>query len=161
MRELCGILTVIILLSQTGTGLAGEIIDNGPPPAQPVDNGPAKVVWAATTKQVTTTPVTDVSVSYRQPIGHTHTCSSCGLTWDHQANPTHTCQNCGAEQWRQDAYPKPVPIKTVKPATQPITIQAEPTQVYTLPTAVSGCPNGKCSVQPQTVSVPQRRGLFR
>ena len=35
------------------------------------------------------------SVSTRNPNGHTHTCTSCGTTWDHTANPTHTCQNCG------------------------------------------------------------------
>jgi hypothetical protein len=33
--------------------------------------------------------------SLRNPVGHTHTCTSCGETWDHTANPTHTCTNCG------------------------------------------------------------------
>lgn len=55
----------------------------------------------------------------RAPQGHTHTCSSCGTTWDHVSNPVgpgkqgHTCPTCKAEQWTQDGSPRPVTIKAV------------------------------------------------
>lgn len=75
--------------------------------------------------------------AFRAPHGHTHTCSRCGTTWDHDANPSHTCQRCGSAQYVQDVVPRPVPVAAVR---------------YTLPTATSswsvtgGCANGRCNL---------------
>lgn len=74
------------------------------------------------------------AVALRLPVGHTHTCNKCGLTWDHSTNPGHACANCGTTQYVQDSVPRMVT-----------------TARYTL----GGCANGQCeSVQ------SQRRGLF-
>lgn len=42
----------------------------------------------------------------RFPVGHTHTCSRCGTSWDHAMNVSHTCQNCGGQQFVQDTQPR-------------------------------------------------------
>lgn len=82
--------------------------------------------------------------SWRQPIGHTHTCPRCGDTWDHAKNTGHTCQECGAYQATQDRVPRLVPVKSfVRVYTAPV--QAAPVYTYTLPTsAVPGCVGGNC-----------------
>lgn len=67
-----------------------------------------------TPSQPTVIQQTTTEVQYRNPVGHTHTCAHCGLTWDHQANPTHICQRCGASQYVVDAVPRLVPITVVK-----------------------------------------------
>lgn len=81
---------------------------------------------------------------YRQPHGHTHTCSA-GHSWDHDSNPTHTCQVCGLPQNVVDSTPKMIQTTTA---------------TYTIPltlTGTPGCVNGNCPA-PTTY---QRRGLFR
>lgn len=57
-------------------------------------------------------------VTYRSPIGHTHTCAR-GHSWDHDANPTHVCrvtlpngQTCGLSQYVQDPTPRMVSVVT-------------------------------------------------
>lgn len=59
-------------------------------------------------------------VSYRAPVGHTHTCAN-GHTWDHSANPSHTCRECGQSQYYQDTSPKMVRVVTRQrvPVAQP------------------------------------------
>lgn len=49
-------------------------------------------------------------VTFRNPVGHTHTCPRCGNVWDHSANAGHTCLNCGTAQYVQDYQPRMVPL---------------------------------------------------
>jgi len=60
------------------------------------------------------------ATSYRNPIGHTHTCTSCGESWDHTANSTHKCKNCGGHPpispyggYEADAIPKMIRTQSV------------------------------------------------
>lgn len=58
-----------------------------------------------------------VTISYRAAVGHTHTCSACGETWDHAANAGHECLNCKANgivsvQTWQDRVSRPVTVRT-------------------------------------------------
>lgn len=85
------------------------------------------------------------TVSYRNPIGHTHTCPRCGDTWDHNKNPTHTCQRCGASQFTIDTPSRMVQVYGVSTGGVPLQ--------YTLPRSTSGCGPGGCPSQPT--------GLFR
>ena len=73
--------------------------------------------------------------SFRQPQGHTHTCSRCGTTWDHATNPSHDCPNCGETQYVQDSSPSMVTTKTGN-------AQA---------VAAGGCANGQCGTPTRTV----------
>ncbi len=86
-------------------------------------------------KTIETKVETKTVISYRQPIGHTHTCPNCGDTWDHTKNPTHNCQKCGTPQYVVDSIPKMVPIN--KP------IQ----QIYPQQFQFGGCPNGNCPLR--------------
>ncbi len=72
----------------------------------------------------TTSGTTQLTVTTRPAIGHSHTCAN-GHTWDHASNPSHICQFpvgengiCGLEQRNQDSYPRPVMVvkKTYVPA---------------------------------------------
>lgn len=115
-----------------------------------------------------------LAVSYRAPIGHTHTCAS-GHTWDHSANPGHTCQTCGLSQYVQDKSPRPVTVITRQRVRQSVSLvttgrraEFDPTgdplpivhrqtyPAYVVPTVQSyqnqsfesfsgGCANGQCS----------------
>lgn len=95
--------------------------------------------WGAITKTTTT---------FRNPVGHTHTCAKCGTTWDHSANPTHKCQNCGQTQFNVDRSPRKVTVRTVQlanlPVEQPV-IQATPQSVFVIRSIkAANCPNGNC-----------------
>lgn len=60
---------------------------------------------------VRTTPAPAAPVIHVRRVAddlHTHTCSRCGTTWNHDINPTHNCANCGREQSIQDRQPRPV-----------------------------------------------------
>lgn len=95
---------------------------------------------------------TRTTATYRQPVGHTHTCAN-GHTWDHQANPGHTCKICGLQQFVQDPVARPV---LVSPATTPpesAPTYQPPYQLY----GSGGCANGSCP----TVAVPARQGIFK
>lgn len=61
-----------------------------------------------------------VEISYRNPIGHTHTCTN-GHTWDHTLCTGHHCPYCGAEppknscgQWLCDVPARMVMIRKVR-----------------------------------------------
>ncbi len=102
---------------------------------------PKKKVEAPATKQV-------ISVSYRQPQGHTHTCAN-GHTWDHAMTSGHNCPVCGLPQYVQDRSPRMVAVKTVK--TVPVSTQtkAEPYDDRVIPAFIreayaSGCQGGNC-----------------
>lgn len=83
--------------------------------------------------------------SFRQPVGHTHTCVS-GHSWDHAANAGHVCEFCGESQYTQDAFPRPVLVRSAVAG-----IAAE---------SFGACVNGSCqSGGFQTYQQP-RRGLF-
>ena len=73
--------------------------------------------------------------SYRQPVGHTHTCANCGTTWDHLKNPSHTCQNCGIAQYMQDTRAKAITVN----------------QLAYAPSG-GGCANGQCGTPTSTQS---------
>lgn len=85
------------------------------------------------TSKITATKKT--AATYRQPVGHTHTCDKCGTTWDHQANPTHVCQTCGRQQLVQDRSPRMVTV--IQSATYPAPVQRIIQQQQ-------NCPNGNC-----------------
>jgi hypothetical protein len=102
-----------------------------------------------------------VTVTYRAPIGHTHTCTSCGTTWDHTANPSHTCANCGGHPpmsrsggYYADPVPKPVAVRSTTrtsttqttvapaaPAERAVTVQSVTRSVQR---SSANCPNGNC-----------------
>lgn len=51
-----------------------------------------------------------LSYQTRNPTGHTHTCQSCNITWDHRANPTHNCELCGRQRLIIDIPSRPVTL---------------------------------------------------
>jgi predicted RNA-binding Zn-ribbon protein involved in translation (DUF1610 family) len=61
---------------------------------------------------------------------HTHTCATCGTTWDHTAHPGHNCPNCGREQLVQDSRPRPVTAAAAVQVAPPITTMT-PTSLRT------------------------------
>lgn len=88
------------------------------------------------------------TVTYRAPVGHTHTCSQCGTTWDHQTNSTHKCANCGSFQYYQDVPSRQVTVrKTVTESVStpmpvaPVTIHQS---IRSVTRSTSNCPNGNC-----------------
>lgn len=129
----------------------------------------------ANVSTVQTRTVTRTKVTYRQPVGHTHTCVRCGDTWDHSKNPTHTCQQCGSSQYHIDQSRRmvqtysleTVPMEVSTPvirvsfpaANLPIVTvpQSVPTIRYTLPLQSGGCVGGNC---PSSTSVGRFR-IFR
>lgn len=129
----------------------------------------------ANVRVVETRNATRIRVSYRQPVGHTHTCVRCGDTWDHSKNPTHTCQRCGSSQYHIDQSRRmvqtysleTVPMEVSTPvvrigfpvANLPIVTvpQSVPTIRYTLPLQSGGCVGGNC---PSSTSVGRFR-IFR
>lgn len=106
-------------------------VAKAPAPAPAVVAAPAPVQMV--TKQVTAS---------RAPVGHTHTCPRCGMTWDHQANPGHNCANCGTAVYVQDRSPRMV--TTVRTVTVPVTAPQQSFPAYLLPGG-GGCANGSCS----------------
>ncbi len=94
------------------------------------------------------------SVTFRQPVGHTHTCTTCGTTWDHTANDTHVCKECGGSPPTKVGYDRagrqlvtyltdyPAKMVTVRAAPQ----QQQPVRVIQqrLNGASANCPNGNC-----------------
>lgn len=114
-----------------------------------------------------------VFYEYRAPRGHTHTCTSCGDTWDHSENSTHVCKNCGGSPptevrrdrrgnvistiYLTDSPARPVKLsKTVKIETvsyTPLAQQAPREAIVTTPAMrfvspvrfkTLDCPNGNC-----------------
>lgn len=84
----------------------------------------------ASTKTATKIVVPQV---IKAPMDHTHTCSK-GHTWDHSMDGgTHKCPFCGEVQMTQDRKLRAV------------TGSAASETTYTIPSAMSGCANGKCS----------------
>lgn len=123
------------------------------------DRAPAKANYVTKTVKVFST---------RAPQGdHTHTCTSCGATWDHAANKTHECQFCGGHPpiargggFLADPVRRPVTVvttKTVHEAAAPVLAKAAapPAQqprapVFEAPIVFrsmqsSNCANGQCS----------------
>lgn len=120
-------------------------------------------VPTVTTKTVTTT------YSTRAPVGHTHTCTSCGKSWDHQLTKSHDCPFCGGHPpvargggYLADPVARPVTVmsKTSPPAVMAhsstssvVTSRASPAPVtYQTPVvfqsfrqAGGNCANGQCS----------------
>jgi hypothetical protein len=109
-------------------------------------------------------PTTTAAASYRQPIGHTHTCPNCGTSWDHAANPTHQCQVCGTYQYAIDPVSRPIriapqtsyvaPGSTIFSQTGQYTFSGgivAPAQSYATGCSAAGCSNGGFSAP----------GLFR
>lgn len=119
---------------------------------------------------------------YRRPVGHTHTCTSCGNTWDHKTNPTHTCSECGGHPpiargggYLADPAPRMVRVRSLMPPTEKMVEVTEkfkvvnrvplPSQVQSVaissilfPGASAGnCANGNCS----TIQQPTKFRLFR
>lgn len=101
---------------------------------------------------VNTKSVTRTVVTYRDPVGHTHTCVN-GHTWDHQITPGHNCPQCGAYQNVQDRTPRKVTvIRTVAVnASAPSPTPASPapqrtvqSPVFYFPATRANCPNGNC-----------------
>jgi hypothetical protein len=90
------------------------------------------------TSNVVTAKPKASTTGFRQPRGHTHTCTN-GHTWDHDANPTHTCKFCGLNQFVQDNRPRLVTV-TVTPTFTP----AVQKTVRTL--SAGGCANGNCPI---------------
>ena len=143
------------------------------PPQSIFDAQPTRSVWVITEHGAPKAVAKTVTVySTRPPQGHTHTCTSCGATWDHKANPTHTCRFCGGspptEQrfdrrgnviqtvYVADAMPRPVKIATTK------TVAQSPAAAYQTPAilqplqsvsaAAGNCANGQCSNVSRTFS---------
>lgn len=103
--------------------------------------------WVVTETPARVGSVNRVVVSYRQPVGHTHTCNTCGTTWDHQANAGHNCPNCGRQQLIQDRSPRIVTVRHAQPLPQgQPTIQQSPVTAIqrSVNRATAGCPNGNC-----------------
>jgi len=101
------------------------------------------------TTKVTTT--TKTVVTYRSPMGHTHTCAN-GHTWDHAANPSHVCRFCGTSQYVQDRSPRPVTVTRVvsvpasSTAVQGVPVQSPRVQSFDMLFGTGGgCPNGNCA----------------
>ena len=107
-----------------------------------VDGRPESILRAFTLP----TPTYDRAVTQpqlttmRAPIGHTHTCPRCGITWDHAMNAGHNCPNCGTQQLYQDMIPKTVMVRN------------QPLVAVRLQATSGGCANGSCG---------SSRGLFR
>jgi hypothetical protein len=75
---------------------------------------------------------TVTQTTYRAPQGHTHTCTSCGNTWDHTANPTHTCAKCKGHppmSPRGGYYADPTP--RMVPVTRTVRVPVDGTETYT------------------------------
>lgn len=75
----------------------------------------------------------DCKTVTRAPTGHTRTCPSCNITWDHQANPGHNCPQCGREQRIVDQPSRPVTVKAVSLSASPKSTTAQPDNRVSLP----------------------------
>ena len=139
--------------SVAGLGRSAELIDNGPP-RKLLDHGP----------KLPKVPVALVTVTIRQPRGHTHTCSA-GHTWDHAENAGHVCtatigfdadgraKLCGRPQTTQDAPPRMVRVESVVRTDMTasgwtVTPEVVPIDGFSLSekplTLSGGCANGNC-----------------
>lgn len=118
------------------------------PPSEPTWNmlpprEPKTFKWAITETPARVGTVTRTVVSYRQPVGHTHTCSSCQVTWDHQANASHSCPNCKRQVLIQDRIARPVTV--TRTVTESVVTQPTPTMnSIRVPVKMPNCPNGNC-----------------
>jgi hypothetical protein len=92
-------------------------------------------------------PPAKQAATVRQPNGHTHTCTSCGTTWDHTENPTHTCANCGGHPpisrggYLADSTPKVIVVPPLQTAPRRVTTSSWSIQSLSSP----NCANGQCS----------------
>lgn len=107
---------------------------------------------------VATNASTPAIIGYRKASGHSHSCSTCGVVWDHKSNKTHECMFCKGHPeispsggYYADSPTKLIPIySTATPAPRPA-VQAAPRQVtvgvqlYRYG-ASSGCANGNCNI---------------
>ncbi len=84
------------------------------------------------------------AVTYRAPIGHTHTCAN-GHTWDHTATAGHNCPICGLPQYVQDARPRMV---TVVPRASAV-VARPAAQYHDIMQSLQGggCASGNCPNQ--------------
>lgn len=115
-----------------------------------------KVTSVQSSAQTKSQVVEQVSITYRQPSGHTHTCLNCGDVWDHAKNSGHNCQNCGSAQYVQDRIAKLIPVRTrtyIQTSGQTATQQSTQysTSLYTPTYSLSsGCANGSCNLPSNT-----------
>lgn len=92
-------------------------------------------------------PLPPPVVSYRQPVGHTHTCTSCGQSWDHSMDShSHKCPFCGGYPPRSPgggfyADPSPRLIKVQVQKVQAQRAVASPVISFGIP----GCATGNCN----------------
>lgn len=102
--------------------------------------------------------------AFRKPVGHTHTCTTCGDTWDHDANSSHTCLKCGGHPpvsrgggYLADPSPRMIKVERIEQVIQPTTSSAS-SVVYSIPGISSAnCANGQCS----TIQQSTKFRLFR
>ena len=117
--------------------------------------------------------------AFRSPRGHTHTCTSCGESWDHDVTKGHKCPFCGGSPPSEVRYdrkgnasvvylsdPSPKMVKVEQ--TVQTTTNVQPaykydhtpaySSIYSIPGVSAGnCANGQCS----TVQQSMKFRLFR
>ncbi len=148
---------IIVLIAITIIGLSAKSGYGAEPQFQVINKCKPQI----TVVNRTTTSASNVKVSTRAPIGHTHTCAN-GHTWDHSVTDSHNCPvaGCGLFQNYQDAVPRMVNIGGYWSADQ----KGSPYQVtfdHSLYPGYGsaqggGCANSSCGIS----SPPQRSGWY-